>query len=202
MRTDMSDTKTQNSAPAQQKPGAPPALAPAPTQATTPSREEGLWQPLAVFRDEMDRFFETFWRSFGIGPTRLMRQIEGERQPLWRPFTSFSLTSPAIDVVETDKEWRVTAELPGMTARDIELTVSDDLLTIKGEKKEQREEKAENYRISERRYGAFQRSFPLPRGVDSSQIDAKFDKGILVITLPKSADAVQRTKKIEVKEAS
>ena len=150
----------------------------------------------------MDRFFETFWRSFGIGPTRLTRQIETERQPLWRSFSSFSLTSPAIDVVETDKEWRVTAELPGMTASEAELTVSDDLLTIRGEKKEQREEKAENYRISERRYGAFQRSFQLPRGVDTSQIDAKFDKGILVITLPKAADAVQRTKKIEVKEAS
>jgi HSP20 family protein len=190
----MNDTKPQAPASIAKKAAVPPAP-------PLPSREDGVWQPLTVFRDEMDRFFENFWRSFGIAPTRMMRQIEAEPQPLWRPFSSIGLRPPAIDVVESEKEWRVTAELPGMTAKDVDVTLSDEVLTVKGEKKEHREEKAENYRISERRFGAFQRSFQLPRGVDPAKIDAKFEKGVLTISLPKAADAEQRAKTIEVKEA-
>ena len=91
---------------------------------------------------------------------------------------------------------------PSCRARNksnIEVKVADDILTIKGEKKEEKEEKDKNYYMSERRYGSFQRSFQLPPGVDQGKIDASFQKGVLTVTLPKSPEAQQKEKKIVVK---
>ena len=85
------------------------------------------------------------------------------------------------------------------TRSNIEVKVADDILTIKGEKKEEKEEKDKNYYMSERRYGSFQRSFQLPAGVDQSKIDASFQKGVLTVTLPKSPEAQKKEKKIAVK---
>lgn len=188
----MSETTTQAPVKGEQK-----APAPAPAPA---SRLETLWQPLAAFREEMDRLFDNFWRGFG--PGRPARRIGAELQPLWRFETSFGMAAPAIDVVEAEKEYRITAELPGMDIRQVELSVSDDMLTIKGEKKEEREEKAENYYLSERRFGSFQRSFQLPSGVDRNRVEAKYEKGVLTVTLPKTAEAAARQKKIEIKQSS
>lgn len=171
------------------------------TAAAASSWAENLWEPMALFRQEMDRVFDRFWRGFGISAARPGQQLEADTQKLWRLPMPFSLSTPAIDVVETDKAWTITAELPGMTAKDIELTVSSDTLMLSGEKKEEREETAENVRISERRYGSFRRSFDLPRGAEVSRIDAKFEKGVLTVTVPKTAEAVESRKKIEVKDA-
>jgi HSP20 family protein len=95
----------------------------------------------------------------------------------------------------------VRAELPGIDEKDIDVRLSDGTLTIRGEKKEEREEREEggSYYVSERRYGSFQRSFRIPEGIDHDKVDASFRKGVLTITLPKTPEAQQKAKKIEVK---
>jgi HSP20 family protein len=104
-----------------------------------------------------------------------------------------------VDVVETEKEYQITAELPGLSEKDVEVVVADEILTIKGEKKEEKEEKAKNYYLSERRYGAFKRSFQLPSGVDADKIEAGFQNGVLTLTLPKTPEAQKSEKKIAIK---
>lgn len=119
------------------------------------------------------------------------------REPFWT--NDAELTAPAVDLTEDDKTYKVTAELPGMDEKDIDVTVSGGALVIKGEKKEEKEEKDKNYYLSERSYGSFRRSFSLPEGVDQDKITANFAKGVLTVTLPKTADAQKAQKKIEVK---
>ena len=106
---------------------------------------------------------------------------------------------PAVDVAEKDKEYEITAELPGMDESNIEVKLSNGMLTITGEKKEEKEEKKKDYYLSERRYGSFERSFQLPEGVDADKIEAKFTKGVLKVVLPKTAEAQKSVKKIAVK---
>ena len=190
----MADTSTQAPLKTEQR-------SPATPSGNVPStRPETMWQPFVALRDEVDRLFDNVWRGFGGGwPSRPQRQA-GEAQPLWRFDTSLGLTAPVVDVAERDGDFRITAELPGMDATNVELVVTEDMLTIRGEKKEEKEEKTENYHRSERRFGSFQRSFQLPRGVDREKIEAKFDKGVLTVTLPKTAEAAARQKKIEIKQ--
>jgi HSP20 family protein len=145
----------------------------------------------------VERLFDDFGRGWGWSPFR---------SPMFgmEPFRGRELTwgrAPIVDVAERENEYEITAELPGMEEKDIDLTVSDGVLTIKGERKEEKEEKNKDYHISERRYGSFQRSFRLPDGVDDSRIDAKFKNGLLTVTLPKSAEAQKKSKKIEIKKA-
>jgi HSP20 family protein len=102
-------------------------------------------------------------------------------------------------VKENDKNYQVTAELPGMDENDIEVTLDNNALTISGEKKQETEDKGQNYYRMERSYGSFQRSISLPPGIESDNIDANFNKGILTITLPKTTEAQQHTKRIPVK---
>jgi HSP20 family protein len=105
---------------------------------------------------------------------------------------------PRVDVVETDQEVKVTAELPGLDAKDVDLTVSRNVLTLKGEKTQEHEEKGEGYYRSERSYGAFERSVSLPSTVKTDQADASFDKGVLTVTFPKR-EAETDKKQIAVK---
>jgi len=152
-------------------------------------------RPFESLRREVDRLFEDFagglWRSsFG----RSFFDIE----PAWRSRSAMS-TMPAIDVTETDKAYAITAELPGMDEKNVEVKVADDILTIKGEKQEEKEEKTKDYHLSERSFGSFQRAFQVPSGVDTDKIDAKFSKGVLTVTLPKSTEAQKAEKKITVK---
>jgi HSP20 family protein len=164
------------------------------------ARPENLWQPFAALRNEVDRLFDSFWRGMGAGGTP--RREETEPRSLWRLEGSFGLATPAIDVIEAEKEYRIKVELPGMDAGNVELTLSGDMLTIKGEKKDEREEKSESYHLSERRFGSFRRSFQLPRGVDRERVDASFDKGVLTVTLPKTAEAAAQQRKIDIKQGS
>ena len=106
--------------------------------------------------------------------------------------------SPRMDVSETDKEIVVSAELPGLADEDIDVSLSLGMLTISGEKKQEKEKKGRNYYHVERSYGSFQRSIPLPAEVDTNQVDAVFKKGVLTVTLPKTG-AAQAGKKIAVK---
>lgn len=162
------------------------------TTAPAPVPAGDIWQS---FRNEMQRFLDPFWNRSGF--PSLPRLFDAE--PMWRNLPMGGLASPAVDIAEDEKAYHITAELPGMSEKDIEVTLAGDTLAIKGEKRDQKEEKAKNYYLSERHYGSFQRSFALPDGIDRDKIDASFSAGVLSLTLPKTAEAVKQQKKIEVK---
>ena len=138
--------------------------------------------PLVELRDEIDHIFDNF---FGRGRKG---EIEG-----WQ---SSGLRSPAVDMEETDKQIIVKAEMPGLEPNDFHISLTENTLTIKGEKKEEKEEKKRNYHMVERRYGSFYRSIPLPCSVETDKVEASYKKGILEITLPKAKAA--RVKQINV----
>ncbi len=141
--------------------------------------------PIQALQRDMNRLFDEFFREFGLAP--------------FRPFEErWDVFSPRIDMVEGDKEIKVSAELPGMDEKDIDISLSHDVLTIRGEKKEEEEYRGKNYYRMERSYGSFQRSIPLPCEVDDDKAEAIFKRGVLTITLPKAAEAQSR-KKITVK---
>ena len=143
------------------------------------------WRPVRDifrFRDEMDRLFDDFMDRF---PARR----EAEEQT-W---------SPDVDVQETDNEVIVEAEIPGMEQKDINVTIKDNVLTLKGEKKQEKEEKEANYHRVERTYGSFARSFTLPTMVVVDKVSAKYTNGILRITLPKSEQVKPKEIAVEVK---
>jgi HSP20 family protein len=130
-------------------------------------------------------------------------RFESDLDKVWRhwfaPFEVFeapSLASPSVDLAETESEVIVKAELPGLTDKDIDITLSDDTLTIQGEKKQDSEEKGKHYHRVERRYGSFKRCVTLPSPVDAKGVAARFENGVLEITLPKAEEA--KPKKIEI----
>src|SRR5215472_15104368 len=132
--------------------------------------------------------------AFGFSSLRRMFEPE----PFGRePAAGFA--APMVDVSEDDKAFHITADLPGITEKDINVTLSGDTLTIGGERREEREEKDRNYHFSERRFGSFRRAFSLPAGVDRDKIEANFKNGVLSVTLPKTPEAMQQQKRIEVK---
>ncbi|MDE2583302.1 MAG: Hsp20/alpha crystallin family protein [Rhodospirillales bacterium] len=161
----------------------------APTPVPAPS-VGGAPDMFRAFRGEMDRLFDRFFPGF---PSFLGLPRTGEK---------ISLTTPAVEVTESEADYRIAAELPGMKETDIEVGVSGDTLTLKGEKRQETERKDANTYFSERSYGAFERSFLLPDGVDREKIAATFDKGVLTVTLPKTEAAKQESRKIEVKTAT
>lgn len=164
---------------------------------TTPALgAEGGRHALMGLREEMDRLFDDFFTSFPFGGARRRRLAA---DPWRRVQGVFEATFPAVDVSEDEGSYRITAELPGMEEKDIELAVVRDVLTLKGEKKEQRETREENAIVSERRYGSFQRSFPLPEDADVSGIEASFKNGVLTVTLPRKAEAQASRRKIDIK---
>jgi HSP20 family protein len=152
--------------------------------------------PLESLRREIDRVFDSFHTNWRFPFGRSAFDIEH-----FFPREMTAAVAPAVDVAEREKAYEVTAELPGMDDKDIEVKVANGMLTIKGEKKEEREEKQKDYYLSERRYGSFQRTFAVPEGVDVDKIEANFAKGVLTVTLPKTAAAQKAEKKIDVKAA-
>ena len=135
---------------------------------------------LVPYHDDFDRFFDRFFDGFPFAES-----TEGSNLPI------------AVDVSETDKEVRVKAEVPCMEAKDFDISVHDDVLSIKGERKHESEEKDENYHRIERRYGSFYRSVRLPSEVDANGVSASYKNGVLDIRLPKVESEPAR--KIEVK---
>jgi len=153
-----------------------------------------LWQS---FRSEMDRLFDRFGSGFGFPSLRRMFDIE----PAWRSASSFGFSAPAIDMSEDEKAYKISAELPGIDAKDIDVSVSGDTLVLRGEKRQEKEEKEKNYHVSERAYGSFQRSFQLPPSIDRDKVAADFSKGVLTITLPKTAESQKPVTKIAVRSS-
>jgi HSP20 family protein len=151
------------------------------------------WRPFMGLRREIDRLFEDFDHGgWGFPFRRSLLDFE----PRWP-----GETAPAVDVAEKDRAYEIAAELPGIDPNNIEVKLANGVLTIKGEKKQETEEKKKNYYVSERRYGSFERSFQVPDGVDAEKIEASFNKGVLTLTLPKSAEAQKSVKTIAVKAA-
>jgi len=152
------------------------------------------WPPFDRLRAEIDRVFEDFGR--GTWPTPFFGK-SFETEPFWR--REFSLSGvPAVDIAEKDGAYEITAELPGMEEKDIDVQFADGMLVIKGEKKAEKEEKKKDFHLSERHFGSFRRSFRVPEGVETDKIDAEFKNGILTLTLPKSAQAKKKERKIAV----
>lgn len=168
------------------------------TAETLPGRPEAA-HPLLTLRQEIDNLFDSFFSSFSLGPFGRHRFDVDPFQRMEEAFTAFGPLTPRCDFSETAKQYRVTVELPGMGEDDIEVALSDDVLLVKGEKKEEKSEKKEDFHLTERRYGSFFRSFRVPRSVDQDKVEAAFKKGILEVVLPKKASAVTATKKIKIK---
>ena len=143
------------------------------------------WRPrhdLTNIREEMNRLFDDFFRGW---PEPRKGLLEGE----W---------APSVDVAETDEEVVVTVELPGIKQEEVDITIADDILTLKGEKKEEKEVKKKNYHRIERSYGSFQRSVGLPVGVQADKAKATYKNGVLSITVPKAEEAKPKQIKINV----
>lgn len=148
--------------------------------------------PFTSFRHEMNRLFDDYFTGFG----RHMPSFR-DLTPGWLGRGDGAVV-PAVDIAEDDKQITVTAELPGLEEDDVEVTLRDDMLSIKGEKKSEREEKKENYFLSERHYGSFQRSFRLSEDANPDKIAASFDKGVLKVVIPKKAESRKAARKIKI----
>ena len=146
-------------------------------------------RPFPRFRQEMGSLFEDF---FGGRP-------HFRHSFLRRAKAGFGAI-PAVDLAETDKAYQITSELPGgMDEKNVEVTFANGVLTIKGQKQEEREEKKKGYYMRERSSGSFERTFQVSEGIDTDKITASFKKGVLAVTLPKSAEARRAERKITVK---
>jgi HSP20 family protein len=163
-----------------------------------PWRWGGLRQvserPFEDFRGEIDSLHRTLDRLFENAWGGALPSLFAET-PRTRDLV------PRADVAEDDKSFRVTIELPGMIEKDVAVSLTDRVLTIRGEKKEEKETKDKDVYRSERRYGSFRRAFELPAEVDASKIEASFKNGVLTIDLPKTKEAQDKVKQIQVKAA-
>jgi HSP20 family protein len=144
------------------------------------------WQgPVSSLSREMNKLFNDFFTDFDVNPLGTLARS--------------SDFVPRLDLEEKDNEYVVTAELPGMDQKDIELSIEDDTLILKGEKKNESEDKGKNYYRMERSYGSFQRAIALGEEIDTDNVKAGFSKGVLTINLPKTGKAKESRKRIEVK---
>jgi len=152
-------------------------------QAPSVYRDDG--HPFLSLHREMNRLFDDVFRGFD---TRL---------PSLGSVSSFRGAWPNIEISETDKEIRVTAEVPGLEDKDVEVFLDDGVLTLRGEKRSETEDKEKHF--SERYYGRFERRIPLGYEVEEDKVDARFRNGVLNITLPKTSKAQSQLKRIEIK---
>ena len=147
----------------------------------------GGYDPFRQFRSQFDRLFEDFFgeeASAGRGEAAAVPAI-----------------SPSLDVAESDKAYEISVELPGVAEKDLDVTVTEGVLSIKGEKRSESEEKDKNYHRVERSYGSFERRLTLPAEADADKIDAGFANGVLTVTIPKAEGAKETVKKISIKSS-
>jgi HSP20 family protein len=149
-------------------------------QPSVPSRRAEEVSPFLTLHREMNRLFDDVFNSFGNTPSLM------GRLPAW----------PSVEVVQSDQDIRVSAELPGLDEKDVEVLVDDDVLTIRGEKRAETQDKER--RVSERYYGRFERVIPLPFAVEEDKAEASFNNGVLTVTLPRSAKAEDKAKRIAI----
>ncbi|MDF2094788.1 Hsp20/alpha crystallin family protein [Aquibaculum arenosum] len=145
--------------------------------------------PLTSLREQMDRLFDDFLSGGVARPGSFWDTRFGG---------GLDLQVPSIDLVEEDKELVVTAELPGVDEKDVEITLDQGILSIRGEKKSESEREEGRTRVSERQYGSFERSIALPEDIDEEQVKAHYDKGVLTIRVGRKPDAVRKAKRIPI----
>ncbi|HEY0853062.1 MAG TPA: Hsp20/alpha crystallin family protein [Bradyrhizobium sp.] len=156
------------------------SLIPVGTERTLARRESN---PFSFLQQEIDRLFEGVSRGF----------------PSFPAIIGAGTNLPRMDVSETDKAIEIEAELPGLETKDVQINLADNVLTIRGEKKNEREEKNKDYHLVERSFGSFSRSVQLPQGVKPDDVSAEIAKGVLRVTVKKPAPA--QSKQIEIKSA-
>jgi HSP20 family protein len=147
-------------------------------------RREGEDDPVRTMQQSIDRIFDDFWRRFDL--------------PMLGDDGSARAVVPRVDVRETDQEVEVVAELPGMNEEDVDVSVAQGMLTIRGEKKSEREQEGDGYVLRERSFGRVERIVPLPEGLDVDAAKATFKNGVLTVTIPKTAETQRAAKRIAV----
>jgi HSP20 family protein len=150
-------------------------------RSSSPTRYGAEADPFGVMRREMERLFDTFSSD-------------------WPASAASGFSSPKVDVAETEKGLEISAELPGIDQKDISLDLADGILTLKAEHEEKKEEKDEkkHYHVVERSHGSFMRRFPIPFEPDADSVEARFDKGVLQVTVPRSKAPEKQVKKIAI----
>lgn len=148
-----------------------------------PTKRADVSHPLWRLQENFNRMFDEFFNNFNLEPfeSRILGKF------------------PSVDIKESDKTVTVSAELPGLEAKDIDISISDDVLNLRGQKEEESESKEGNYYHKERTYGSFQRDIPLPAEVEFNDVNAVFKNGVLTITIPKKPEDKRKSKKIEIK---
>ena len=152
------------------------------------ARRGEAMHPFPAFRRDFERLFEEFFSVFGM-PLR----ADGQQGGMQR-----AMMAPRMDVSETENEIRITADLPGVSEKDVEIRLIDDVLTISGDTRIERDEQKEDFHLVERARGTFARSLRLPFRVDAKDVQANFQDGVLTITIPKPQEARERVQRIEV----
>jgi HSP20 family protein len=149
------------------------------------ARREDRDDPMLTLQSDVNRIFESFWRGFDLP---MLGNGDGSEDGMM----------PRVDVRETDKEVEVVAELPGMNEADLDVSVSEGMLTIRGEKKEEREREDKGYVVRERSFGRIERLVPLPAGIDPDSAKATFKNGVLTVTIAKTPEAQSAVKRVPV----
>jgi len=144
--------------------------------------------PFYALQRDINRLFDEFFRDFGLPALR------GENG-------DFGVYMPEVDVAESDDEIRIEVELPGMDEKDIDVTVSAGAVTIRGEKTREKEDRHKDYVYRERSFGTFERTIPLPEGIDLDKVKATFKSGVLTLVLPRTEEARRSSRRIEIEAA-
>lgn len=152
-------------------------------------RAEGMSHPVVRLQSEIDRLFDDFFRGFPDPARMLDRFLPGVSAEFFRP---------TMDIAATDTEYTLTVELPGVDEKDVSIELDGDTLKIRGEKKQEKEEKEKDYHRIERSYGAFQRILSLPEDARSDGISAKFAKGVLSVTIPRAKGEKTEPRRIPI----
>lgn len=158
-----------------------------------PAQHHDLGGSLARFHQDIDRLFDQAFRGFDIAPFGFNRSL--------LPRMNDGMIKPTLDLSATDKAYTIAVEVPGVDEKDVKVEVDNDTLTIRGEKKHEKEENDKNYYRMERSYGAFQRVLSLPEDADQAGVAATFKNGVLTVTMPRMAAQQANVRQIEVKSA-
>lgn len=158
-----------------------------------PAQHHDLGGSLARFHHDIDRLFDQAFRGFDIAPF-------GFHRPLL-PGMNDGMIKPTLDLSATDKAYTIAVEVPGVDEKDVKVEIVNDTLTIRGEKKHEKEESDKNYYRMERSYGSFQRVLSLPEDADQTGVAATFKNGVLTVTMPRVVAQHANVKQIEVKSA-
>lgn len=158
----------------------------------TLSPEHAALSPMIDLHREMNRIFDSAFRGFGLSPFG---------SELFTPLTASGQLKPQVDISATDKEYCITVEVPGVSEKDVNLEIAENVMTIRGEKKQEKEDKGESYYRMERSYGSFQRVLSLPEDAVPEDVNAIFKNGVLTIRMPRREIPNVEVKKIEIKSA-